>query len=77
MIGSTYNFMSEIFIQLMSSFNQGEYDEARELQRKANLFVNLMENTTGMPEWKSSPITVPEITMVLISSCPSTIVFCV
>ena len=53
-IGSTYNFMSEIFIQLMSSFNQGKYDEARELQRKANLFVNLMENTTGIPQVKAA-----------------------
>jgi len=38
-IGSTYNFMAEKFIRLMSLFEAGEIKEAQELQKEINVII--------------------------------------
>ncbi len=41
-IGSTYNFMAEKFIKIRELYNEGELEEAREIQKEANDIIDVV-----------------------------------
>lgn len=53
-IGSTFNVMPELYIEMMSSFERGEVAAARALQRRANAFIGHMVGSTGLPQVKAA-----------------------
>ena len=53
-IGSTYNFMPEIYLGIEEAFMRGAMDDAAALQHRANSFIRLMTKGTGIPEVKAA-----------------------
>lgn len=41
-VGSTYNFIAEMFIQIRNLFNEGNYKEAREVQSSVNEIISIL-----------------------------------
>ncbi|MEX2409871.1 MAG: dihydrodipicolinate synthase family protein [Candidatus Paceibacterota bacterium] len=46
-IGSTYNYMPQIYTELMAAFNEGNLEKARELQLYSVKVVNILNNYGG------------------------------
>ena len=53
-VGSTYNFMPEIYLGIAEAFSRGAMEEAAGLQKKANSFIRLMGRGPGIPEVKTA-----------------------
>lgn len=51
-IGSTYNFMAPLFIQLRASFDQGDLNEAKNLQMKSVEIVRVIVKYGGLSAQK-------------------------
>lgn len=41
-VGSTYNYMSDLFVQIMDSFEKGDHETAAHLQEKANQYIQVL-----------------------------------
>lgn len=46
-VGSTYNHLAPLYYEIMARFKAGELNEARELQKKAVLFVETLDGMCG------------------------------
>ncbi|MEY3349742.1 MAG: hypothetical protein RLY46_1781 [Bacteroidota bacterium] len=51
-IGSTYNYMSPLYMQLMQAFQSGDLSAAKSLQLKSIQVVNLLNKYTGLSTGK-------------------------
>lgn len=51
-IGSTYNFMADIFVDLYNQYQLGNLEEAKQLQRKANRIISTLLSTSNLPGTK-------------------------
>lgn len=53
-IGSTYNIMPELYLEMMELAGRGELAAARQAQQRVNSFIRLMASGTGIPQVKAA-----------------------
>jgi N-acetylneuraminate lyase len=53
-VGSTFNVMPELYIDMIAAFERGEMAAAQALQRRANAFIGHMVGSTGLPQVKAA-----------------------
>lgn len=53
-VGSTFNVMPELYVDMIAAFERGEMAAAQALQRRANAFIGHMVGSTGLPQVKAA-----------------------
>ena len=53
-IGSTYNIMPELYVQMIADFENRDLAAAQRIQQRVNSFIRLMSPGTGIPQLKAA-----------------------
>jgi len=53
-VGSTYNIMPELYVEMIKRLESGDLAGAQEIQQRVNSFIRLMSPGTGIPQIKAA-----------------------